>query len=141
MRYSKEEIATATAQLRKILKPGDTVHCVLRHVSRSGRFRRIDFYKLGKGGERFLSGYIAKVLGLKLHDDGGLGVSGCGMDMGFHVVYGLSSTLWPRGFKCLGEGKPGRRCPANDHSNGDRDYTKGHLHPHAGGYALRHAWL
>lgn len=62
-------------------------------------------------------------------------VNGCGMDMGFHVVYELGYTLYGRdGFICIGE-----RCPSNDHSNGDRDYT-----PHAhtdGGYALRYEWL
>jgi hypothetical protein len=40
------------------------------------------------------------------------------MDMGFHLVYTLSYALYPQGFGCVGE-----RCPSNDHSNGDRDYT------------------
>ena len=30
------ELAQSLAMLHKYLKPGDTVHCILRHVSRSG---------------------------------------------------------------------------------------------------------
>ena len=92
----------------------------------------------------------AKALGYTMdRDREGLRVSGCGMDMGFHVVYSLSRVLYPDGFECIGEG-----CPSNDHSNGDRDYTP-HLNggkaPHEpgyvahwhsnGGYALRQRWV
>ena len=80
-----------------------------------------------------------------------LNVGGCGMDMGFEVVYQLSARLYPDGFGCIGE-----KCPSNDHSNGDRDYTPhGHRkavhvpndsdalnHWHReGGYALKQRWL
>ena len=66
----------------------------------------------------------------------GVKIGGCGMDVGFEVVYNLGLTLFPDGFTCIGE-----RCPAADHSNGDRDYTP-HLHPKfQGGYALKHRWL
>lgn len=55
-------------------------------------------------------------------DRTGLKVSGCGMDMGFHLVYNLGATLWPKGTK-----KPhGTR-------NGEPDSC--------GGYALQHRWL
>lgn len=40
---------------------------------------------------------IAKLLGWSLHKDQGIRVSGCGMDMGFHLVYTLSSTLYGDG--------------------------------------------
>jgi hypothetical protein len=66
----------------------------------------------------------------------GLIVGGCGMDMGYHLVYALSHRLWPDGFDCIGPG-----CPSNDHSNGDRDYTPGHRHHADGGYCLKHRWL
>jgi hypothetical protein len=42
----------------------------------------------------------------------GIKVGGCGMDMGFHLVYNLSYALWPAGFECIGPD-----CPANDHVN------------------------
>ena len=57
------------------------------------------------------------------------------MEMGFSLVYTLSSTLYPEGFKCIGYG----RCPSNDHRNGDRDYSP-HQHD-SGGYAINHEWL
>lgn len=37
----------------------------------------------------------AAILGYRVDDnDGGMIVQGCGMDMGFHIVYGLSATLY-----------------------------------------------
>lgn len=112
------------AALLKILKPGDQVTCILRHVSRSGMSRRIDFYKMGKGEPRYLSTYIADLLE---YPCGGHGVvvGGCGMDMGFSVVYNLGSTLFPKGFKVKGIGRNG------DKSGHDKD----------GGYALKCTWL
>lgn len=65
----------------------------------------------------------------------GLTVGGCGMDMGFHLVYNLSRVLFPSGFECIGKG-----CPSNDHSNGDRNYEP-HRHTGDGGYAIKHRWL
>jgi hypothetical protein len=120
--------AEAIKHLRKLLRPGSTVHCVLRHVSASGMSRRIDFYKIDKDEPLFLSGYISDVLGYKRTDKGeGLWVSGCGMDMGFAVVYALGSTIYPKGFKIP---KNGRR-RNGDQSGFDED----------GGYALKSSWI
>lgn len=114
----------AHAMLLKMLKPGDTVYTVLRHVSKSGMQRRIDCYTIGKDRRlQYLSGYM-EALGIakRGRKDQGLVVNGCGMDMGFHLVYGLGATLWPNGTK-----KPhGMR-------NGEPDL--------AGGYALKHEWI
>ncbi len=52
-------------------------------------------------------------------------VGGCGMDMGFHIVYNLGRVLFPDGFKVEGRGRNG------DTSGWDKD----------GGYALNHRWL
>ena len=38
------EIDEAREHLLRFLKPGSEVYCVLRHVSRSGMRRHIDFY-------------------------------------------------------------------------------------------------
>lgn len=67
--------------------------------------------------------HIANILSYKLSDTyTGLKVTGCGMDMGFHVVYALGANLWPKGTP-----KPhGKR-------NGEADSE--------GGYALKHSWL
>ena len=125
--------------LREILKPGDTVHCILRHVSRSGMMRHIDFYKLEDGSMRYLSGYIADLLDYKRTDQGSLKVSGCGMDMGFSVVYNLSSALYREsGYQCLKE-LGYDRCPSNFHVN-NRDKTL--TEPiHHDGYAINHRWI
>jgi hypothetical protein len=157
----RAEKAEACERLRELVKPGERVYCVLRHVSASGMQRRIDFYTIGEDKRPiYLSGYIATALGMRRHDKQGLVVNGCGMDMGFHVVYELARTLWPDGYGCIGE-----RCPSNDHSNGDRDYTphgcfdeQGHAEErdpypgeekdgcvnhwhHDGGYFLRSEWI
>jgi hypothetical protein len=141
--------AEALAHLRSWLSPGDKVCTVLRHVSRSGMMRAIDLYAW-TGAEPpvklWLSSYAARagVASLSKRYDSLL-AGGCGMDMGFSLVYSLSSALYPDGFGCIG-----KRCPSNDHSNGDRDYTphkpeglkpqRDHWHT-AGGYALRHEWI
>jgi hypothetical protein len=126
MKYSKEEIENAKASLLKSLKPGDTVYCVLRSVSKSGMSRRIDFYVIKNNEPLYLSGLIGIVLGIgRSMDKDGLKVDGCGMDMGFSVVYNLGSVLFPDGFTVDGIGR-----------NGD---TSGH--DDDGGYALNHCWL
>ena len=107
----------AINHLREILKPGDTVFTVLRHVSASGMSRRIDLYCIKDNRPQFLTGYAAKAIGWRWGDKAGLVVGGCGMDMGFHAVYTLSRTLFPDGFK--------------DGQDDAKD----------GGYALRHEWL
>jgi hypothetical protein len=131
------------AKLRATLKPGDTLHTVLRSVSRSGMSRVIDVYYLsvedGKVRPQWLSYWIAKACGFTFQDQSGrpegIKVGGCGMDMGYHIVYTLARVLWPEGFTCIGYG-----CPANDHINGDRDYNTPHQHKD-GGYALGQGWL
>ncbi len=126
-------------RLRELLKPGDTVFTKLVSVSRSGMFRRIDVYVFRDNEPVWLTGSVAPLIGARytMNDwqkQAGLGVSGCGMDMGFHVVYELSYALFKDGFDCIGE-----KCPSNDHSNGDRNYEP-HQHS-SGAYALKHRWL
>jgi hypothetical protein len=98
-RLSKAEGARLHAEqcaddLRWQVATGDTVYSVLRHVSASGMSRRIDFYSLKGGVPVWLSGYMAGLLGYKVHKQGGLVVTGSGMDMGFHVVSGLAYRLF-----------------------------------------------
>ena len=168
-KVSKSEREEALARLHDWIKPGDTVYTILRHRSRSGMSREIGVVLLMEpllvdpqhGGRAPVDIHpnhaVATVLGERLGKRDGVVVGGGGMDMGFHLVYSLSSTLYPDGFGCIGE-----RCTSNDHSNGDRSYI-----PHAcslngphtdtikhgedsrhtchwhrdGGYALRQRWL
>ncbi len=132
---SKAEKAEAIERLRGMLKPGDTVFTILRHVSRSGMSRSISVVVMQDGKPFDVSWAVARAgLGTFDRKNDGVKVGGCGMDMGFHLAYNLAWVLYGDDFQCVGEG-----CPSNDHSNGDRDYTP---HKHSdGGYALNHRWL
>lgn len=127
MKTSKQtEQQEAVKALRRHLKPGSTVYTVLRHVSSSGMSRRIDVYTMKKNKPVGLTYYAAKALGYNRHPEKeGITVGGCGMDMGFHLVYNLGRTLFSKGFKVKGMGR-----------NGD---TSGH--DNDGGYALVQRWL
>lgn len=128
---TKEE---ATERLKELLKPGDTVYTILRHVSSSGMTRDISLVILKpdqQGIRPFHADYHAATLLELKEKNNGVRIPGCGMDMGFALVYELSRTLWPDGFDCIGEG-----CPSNDHVN--REETS---HHRDGGYALKQAWL
>lgn len=74
-----------------------TVYTILRRVSASGMTRHISL-KIAQGGEIYDITYNAALaLGDKLHNVDGhntIKVNGCGMDMGFHLVYSLSSVLF-----------------------------------------------
>ena len=140
MKAQSAERDAAITQLLEWVKPGDTVFTVLRHVSRSGMQREIGIVLLaparrGRRMDRHPNYSVAEALGLKLSKNGdAVKVGGCGMDMGFHLVYELGAALWPNGYTCTGPG-----CQSNAHTNGDRDYTP-HLH-RDGGYALQQRWL
>lgn len=119
----------AIQQLRKLLKPGQTVYTVLRSVSRSGMSRRIDLYMVRGRAIRYLTGYVARVLGYRQSNDGEIVVGGCGMDMGWALVYELSRHLFPKGFIPAKAGRSGRNGTPADQRDLD------------GGYALQHEWL
>ena len=153
----------AIDQLREWLKPGDTVYTVLRHVSRSGMQREIGVVLLKSiGHSQFPADstvrdlhpnyMVSRVLGIRLGKQGdALIVGGCGMDMGFHLVYELSRVLFPDGFGVEGKypnGSTGRpvtpamaagavKHGATFHGrNGDPSGWD-----HDGGYALQQRWL
>jgi hypothetical protein len=74
-----------------------TVYTILRSVSASGMTRRISF-KVADGSNIYDITYlVAQVLGEKVvdaHGHNAIRVNGAGMDMGFHMVYSLSSVLY-----------------------------------------------
>jgi hypothetical protein len=57
--------------------------------------RRIDLYTFKDNKPVYLSGFYAMMQGEEPPTDG-YKVGGCGMDMGFHLVYTLSSLLFDR---------------------------------------------
>lgn len=170
MRAERDE---AIAQLREWIKPGDTVYTILDNVSRSGMSRAIRVLVplvAGNGVESVPPGgkptdyirkdsihvefrhpnyAVGKALGLRHwkrdgREQDALVVGGCGMDMGFHLVYELSHVLYgghrdgSGGYACLGKG-----CPSNYHVNHrvSQDGPERFDLVHTDGYALRHRWL
>ena|SRR5271167_4355855 len=91
---AQRDRAEAVEMLKRFLKKGDRVYCILAKVAPSGMSREIKLYKVGSKGEQFLSGYAAKALGLRMGKHDGVVVHGGGMDMGFHLVYELSRAMF-----------------------------------------------
>lgn len=88
----------ALDRLKALIGKGETVYTVLRSVSKSGMSRRIDFYVIKEDKPIWITGSVAEVLGLRYSMDDwskqkGAGVSGCGMDMGFHCVHNLAIAV------------------------------------------------
>jgi hypothetical protein len=143
---TKQQLAdqqAAIEQLREWLPPGSTVQTILRHVSRSGMVRDISAIATVDGEPFDITYWVSRALIARIADGGGIRRGGCGMDMGFDLVYSLSRTLYRDGFYCIGESTDrDRTCPSNDHFNdrGVRNYS--HFRHHSdGGYALRQRWL
>lgn len=85
--------------LRKLMA-GDSkpvIYTILRHVSSSGMSRDISLIYIKNGDPYFITYHAAHALGDSLKERNGsdaIRVNGCGMDMGFHLVYNLSSVLF-----------------------------------------------
>jgi len=138
------EKARIVRELREILKPGDTVFTKLNHVSRSGMTRSIEVMVFRDNEPLNLTSWVAEILDYKIHNKHyGLNVGGCGMVMGFSVVYTLSSALYRGiGYKCLNDAEGKGKCPAAYHVNSrPGDWTNKNEPIHHDGYALRHRWL
>jgi hypothetical protein len=135
------------------LTVAETVYTTLEHVSRSGMMRYINAFVMRDNEPRGILGvlcekhknefleYAPRATYASRHE--GFKMQGCGMDMGFQLVYSLASMVFRDGFPCTRNdgSKSGRRCPASDHTNGNHDFSK-HMHTNSsGGYALRQSWL
>lgn len=136
MKYTAEDMKYARMHLNHI-KPGDTLYTTVTHVARSGMSRSIKVFVMEKNTPVDRSWAVARVCGYRVNQKhGGVTIGGCGMDMGFHLVYVLSRELFKDGFKCLGD-----KCLSNDHSNPGREkYKKGMPHSDPG-YALSQRWI
>lgn len=128
MKVSKTERDDAFASMHEMLKPGDTVYTIVERVAKSGMSRVIRVVILhcdseGKPYATHPNYSVSKLLGLYRPDKcEGVKIDGCGMDMGFQLVYLLGAAMWP-------EGTP----EPHGTRNGAPDST--------GGYALKHRWL
>jgi hypothetical protein len=101
----EQEKREARESLLRFIKKGGTVYTILRHVSGSGMSRDISIVTIDASGETsaiFHPNFsAAKLLGYRLVTRNGsdaLRVSGCGMDMGFHVVHSLGHALFGDGY-------------------------------------------
>lgn len=83
--------------LTHYVKEGTRVYTIMRHVSASGMSRDISLV-IAQGEEIIdITYYAAQAMGDNPIESKGhraIRVSGCGMDMGFHLVYNLSSVLF-----------------------------------------------
>lgn len=72
------------------------LHMIVTSVSRSGMSRKIMVLAATAEGEIVNISYrVARALGWRCdRDTSAVIVEGCGMDMGFHLVYSLSSVLY-----------------------------------------------
>lgn len=96
--------ADSAAYLKTILKPGDEVRTILRSCSRSGMSRRISLVVARDNEVTDITFHAARAMGEKVKQggqyvqDAGIVIGGCGMDMGFSLVYDLGRYLFPDGF-------------------------------------------
>lgn len=127
----------AIESLQKLVKPGDTVFTMLRHVSQSGMSRDISLlapitWDNGRKGIVNISSLAARAVGFRMAKNGNaIKMGGCGMDMGFSAVYSLGSVLYPEGPEAF------------DRNGRDRNRAPGGTGLDAidGGYSLNQAWL
>ena len=142
----------AVRELRELLKPGDTVYTQLVSVSRSGMSRVIMPFVIKNNEPRYLGYLVEKACGYAFDRKAwGVKVRGCGMDMGFSLVYDLSRVLFPDGFGVEGTYPSGLKMrPETKETavksveagaefygrNGDRSGWD-----NDGGYALKKRWL
>jgi hypothetical protein len=123
-----KEIQEIKDRLLSLLDGERLIYTSIKRVSSSGMSRHIALFIAKDNKIVNITWFAGKILGYKHSaDTGGLVVGGCGMDMGFHVVYSLSRRLFPDGFK-LKKGQYGRN---GDKSGYDKD----------GGYCLKHEWI
>lgn len=104
MKVSKADKDHSLEMLNKFLNKNQTVYCVLRHVSRSGVRREIALFVIHENRMQVISGWVSDVLEMPINRDNlGIKIDGCGMDMGFHVVYNLASVLYGNGYQLKSE--------------------------------------
>jgi len=89
MKYTKEEKKQSIEILQKYR--GKQVAAIINKVSRSGMSRKIEFYA---DGYNRIGYYIARIIDYPYNiDKGGITVTGCGMDMIFHVLSNFNYAM------------------------------------------------
>lgn len=91
---NKEE---AIKNIKKYVKRGDTLYCVLRHTSRSGMRRHISVYAMRQNIPYLMDAYVATIIGRRRVPMGkgeGIICDEAGMDMGFDLIHALAIALY-----------------------------------------------
>ncbi len=89
----------AIEKLKEAIKEGDVLWTDLRHVSKSGMTRHIGVRYIKNNYPLNYTHLVAKALGSKVSDRyDGIKRVGCGMDMGFDLIYNLSYVLYGDGY-------------------------------------------
>ncbi len=88
---------------------GTTIYAKVTRVSASGMNRRVQLFIVNEGEMKEIPYWAAKALewGWKEGYNGGISVSGCGMDMLFQTVYRLSYAMGYGSLKQSHEDKTG----------------------------------
>ena len=117
--------------INKLKQANYNVYTSLYSVSSSGMSRKMSAYiALPEGQIMCIDWYIVRLGVAKWdRDKRHLTIGGCGMDMGFHLVYSLGRTLFPNGFVPAEHDKYGRNRSSREELDTD------------GGYALKQHWL
>lgn len=95
------EQTEAIELLRSQLPEGTTVYTIVRKVSSSGMSRNISAFIVADGGIWDIT-YLLIRAGLFPRARGknaeGVSVQGCGMNMGFHLVYSVAQVIHNDGY-------------------------------------------
>jgi len=121
----KTEREVIIKELKKIIEKGKRkIYQYVTQVSSSGMSRHIKSFVIIKNEPVSIDWYIARVLSYISRDDKGIKIVGCGMDMGFSLVYDLGRVIYPNGDKKTITGRNGDTEPETD-----------------GGYLFKHNWI
>lgn len=99
---TRQQVIEAEEELRPILESHETIYAVVKHVSRSGMSRVIDFYVIEANGLRRISHLVAAVYNQTwqtkksrgwTYSRGGVNVHGCGMDVGWYAIHSCRCHL------------------------------------------------
>lgn len=121
----------AIQKLQELCPPGTMIYTSVEQVSRSGMSRHIKTFISVNNEILNITYFVARALGYRISDKtGGLVVSGCGMDMGFHVVMNLSYAIHGHG---IGYDLEGRER--------DEAQRKPQADNYVSGYSLHQRWM
>lgn len=99
MTKKEKEKIEAIEHLKKYINKGDTLYTSVQKVSTSGMYRHIKVIGIKENSPLFFSWYVATATGYPYKEKtNAVGVGGCGMDMGFHLIYTLSQILYKDGY-------------------------------------------